>query len=112
MFQSPRTVPRLQSDTCLVIVGGAPRLKTDRVSDAIFKYDAGANNWEHVTTMPEPRHHHAGNSDLRHLSLFGQKPLPCSGKPTCTRLLDLIPEVNFFMLNLAKHELYKNSQNQ
>ena len=59
-LQSPRTVPRLKSKSYLVIVGGAPRMKTDPVCDAILKYDADAGSWDHVTTMPEPRHHHAG----------------------------------------------------
>ena len=35
-------------------------MKTDKVCDAVMKYDAVNNKWDHVTTMPEPRHHHAG----------------------------------------------------
>lgn len=59
LLQSPRTVPRLKPETCLVAIGGAPRLKTDSVCDDIIKYNTESKSWEPVTQLPEPRHHHA-----------------------------------------------------
>jgi hypothetical protein len=60
IFQSSRTVPRNQnaSDT-LVVIGGAPRYKCDSASDDVMTYNLTSETWESVTTLPEPRHHHA-----------------------------------------------------
>ncbi|ESO87598.1 hypothetical protein LOTGIDRAFT_194339 [Lottia gigantea] len=62
LLQTSRTEPRIAySDDCLVVVGGAPRLKTDRISCDILVLDINNpdSRWELTACLPEPRHHHA-----------------------------------------------------
>ncbi|WAR00671.1 KLH31-like protein [Mya arenaria] len=59
LLQSQRTVPRMPSAMSLLMTGGAPRLETDKVRDHVIRYDPVTGQWNHVTNIPEPRHHHA-----------------------------------------------------
>ncbi|KAK6179811.1 hypothetical protein SNE40_012082 [Patella caerulea] len=62
LLQTELTEPRIPyRDNCLVAVGGAPRLKTDRVSCDIMVLDINkpGSKWELTACLPEPRHHHA-----------------------------------------------------
>ncbi|XP_046357185.2 kelch-like protein 20 [Haliotis rufescens] len=60
LLQTSRTVPRVSAHRdCLVVVGGAPRLKSEPVCDEISVLDDVTGSWEFVARLPEPRHHHA-----------------------------------------------------
>ncbi|XP_061174624.1 kelch-like protein 9 [Saccostrea echinata] len=60
VLQSPRTVPRNQHvSNLLVVIGGAPRYKCDSVNDDVMAFNLTSNTWKSVATLPEPRHHHA-----------------------------------------------------
>lgn len=59
LLQSQRTMPRSNSDMCLVTVGGAPRFETEPVCDDVMKLNSKTNQWELLTKLPAPRQHHA-----------------------------------------------------
>ncbi|XP_064621071.1 kelch-like protein 31 [Lineus longissimus] len=60
ILQSTRTNPRgcIKQD-CLLVIGGAPRLKSDLVNTSISYLDTDKGQWYLLTNMPGPRHHHA-----------------------------------------------------
>ena len=41
-------------------LGGAPRMKNEKVGKSITYFDTKHNQWNHLVDMPGPRHHHAG----------------------------------------------------
>jgi len=60
LLQTPRTCPRAhQIRDCVLAIGGAPRLKNDPVSKDILAYDPMEGQWNPITQLKEPRHHHA-----------------------------------------------------
>ena len=61
--QTERTCPRVQRKReCILAIGGAPRLKSDPVNRDISCFDPDTDQWEHLTRLKEPRHHHAGEN--------------------------------------------------
>ncbi|XP_053405284.1 kelch-like protein diablo [Mercenaria mercenaria] len=58
LLQSPRTVPRLKANACLVTIGGAPRLETEPLCDDVMRFNSDTNQWELATKLPAPRQHH------------------------------------------------------
>ena len=63
LLQNSRTRHRSIHQTDVVFaIGGAPKLLKDPVSDEITAYNPKSNQWEFVTKLPKPIHHHGGRS--------------------------------------------------
>ncbi|PIK33671.1 putative kelch-like protein 9 [Apostichopus japonicus] len=60
VLQSPRTNPRsVVSLKTIVSLGGQPRKAKDGVSKEVRYFNPQTRNWNTLTKMPQPRHHHA-----------------------------------------------------
>ncbi|XP_074651691.1 kelch-like protein 31 [Tubulanus polymorphus] len=60
ILQSSRTVPRSTVQfQCIVTIGGAPRLKNQLISREVNYLDPTDSKWHRLTSLNEPRHHHA-----------------------------------------------------
>ncbi|CAH1795785.1 unnamed protein product [Owenia fusiformis] len=60
ILQSPRTLPRCTSKVeCVIAMGGAPRMKNDEVGRDVTYFDPTTKEWNFLTRLNEPRHHHA-----------------------------------------------------
>ncbi|KAL3865788.1 hypothetical protein ACJMK2_043143 [Sinanodonta woodiana] len=84
LLQSSRTVPRARAVPSLIIIGGAPRIKTDPVRDEILKYNFTDCRWELLTRLPEPRHHHGVAVLNGFLYVAGGEPQNEHGNPVNT----------------------------
>lgn len=65
VLQSPRTNPRsVVSLKTIVSLGGQPRKAKDGVSKEVRYFNPQTRNWNTLTKMPQPRHHHAGKYQM------------------------------------------------
>ncbi|XP_072166984.1 kelch-like protein 31 isoform X2 [Diadema setosum] len=82
VLQSFRTVPRAARIVhTTVTTGGQPRHAKDPVSSDVMYYDILTKQWELLTVMDQPRHHHAAVALGGFLYVAGGRDTTCAGTP-------------------------------